>query len=310
MEIALLLANKITQLTLIVLLGYALVKYRFLKSEESYPLSVIGLYIISPATLISAFQIDYSPEILNGLFLSFAMAGILSALLIFIGWLFKPLFKLDNLEHAASIYSNSGNLIIPIVASLFGEEWVIYSTGFIVVQNVLFWSHLRMLLCGKGNVSFKKIMLNINILAIIVGMLLFAFQIKLPNVIGGTFSTLAQMIGPMAMFVAGMLIASIPLAEILRNKRIYLVAFLRLILIPLILLVIIKLCGFGSWIEGNGETVAMISFLATISPSAATVTQMALVYGQNAQKASAIYGVTTLLCVITMPLIIALYQLF
>ncbi len=310
MEIAFLLANKITQLTLIVLLGYGLVKYDFLKSEQSYPLSVIGLYIIAPSTMITAFQIGYSPEILNGLLLSFVMAVILSFLLIVIGRLFKSIFKLDNLEHATSIYSNSGNLIIPIVASLFGQEWVIYATAFIVVQNFLFWSHLRMLLCGKSEVSIKKILFNINILAIILGMVLFALQIKLPNVIAGTLSSLAQMIGPIAMFVAGMLIASIPFRELVSNKRIYLVAFLRLILIPIILLVIIKLCGFSHWIDGNGKIVAMISFLATTSPSAATVTQMALIYGQNAQKASAIYGITTLLCVVTMPLIIALYQMF
>ena len=71
---------------------------------------------------------------------------------------------------------------------------------------------------------------------------------------------------------------------------------------------IIKLCGFADWVE-QGETIVMISFLATMSPSAATVTQMALIFGKDANKASAIYGVTTVLCVITMPLIIALYQL-
>ncbi|MDD6910312.1 AEC family transporter [Actinobacillus minor] len=309
MDIALLLANKITQLTLIVLLGYALVKFNLLKSEESYPLSIIGLYIISPATLITAFQIDYSPEIIKGLALSFVMAILLSGLLILIGKIITPIFKLDNLEHAASIYSNSGNLIIPIVASLFGAEWVIYSTGFIVIQNLLFWSHLRILLCGKANVSLKNIIFNINILAIILGIFLFAFQIKLPSVISGTLSSLAVMIGPMAMFVAGMLIAAMPIKQIMTDKRIYLVAFLRLILIPLILLFIIKWLDFPHWIEKNGEIIAMISFLATTSPSAATVTQMAVVYGQNAQKASAIYGVTTLLCVITMPLVIALYQM-
>ncbi|ACE61601.1 AEC family transporter [Actinobacillus pleuropneumoniae] len=308
MEIAFLLAEKIAQLTIIVLLGYLLVKLKLLTSEQSYPISVIGLYIISPSMLITAFQIEYSEAILHGLYLSFGMAILLSGLLILIGKILKPIFKLSNLEHATAIYSNSGNLIIPLVASLFGNEWVIYATGFMVVQNFLFWSHLRMLLCGKGEVSFKKIVTNINILAIVIGMLLFLLQIKFPNVIGGTLAWLGDMIGPMAMLVAGMLIASIPVKEIMADKRIYLVSFLRLIFIPLILLVIVKAFDFGSWVAENGATIAMISFLATTSPSAATVTQMAVVYKQDARKASAIYGVTTLLCVFTMPLIIALYQ--
>ncbi|HDL5700073.1 TPA: AEC family transporter [Mannheimia haemolytica] len=307
MEIALLLADKILQLTLMVLLGYLIVKTKLLKSEHSYPISVIGLYIISPAMLITAFQVDYTTEILNGLYLAFLISVLLNGLLILLGWLLKRALKLDNIEQATAIYSNSGNLIIPIVASLFGNEWVIYSTAFIVVQNVLFWSHLRLLICGKGNVPFRKMIFNINIIAIVVGMILFLLHIKLPATLANTLSTLGHMLGPLAMLVAGMLIAAIPFKEIITDKRIYLVAFLRLIFIPLILLAVIKLGGFESWIE-NGKTVVMITFLATISPSAATATQMAVAYGQDAKKASAIYGVTTLLCVFTMPLIIWLYQ--
>lgn len=253
--------------------------------------------------LITAFQVDYTTEILNGLYLAFLISVLLNGLLILLGWLLKRALKLDNIEQATAIYSNSGNLIIPIVASLFGNEWVIYSTAFIVVQNVLFWSHLRLLICGKGNVPFRKMIFNINIIAIVIGMMLFLLHIKLP----ATLANLGHMLGPLAMLVAGMLIAAIPFKEIITDKRIYLVAFLRLIFIPLILLAVIKLGGFASWVE-NGKTVVMITFLATISPSAATATQMAVAYGQDAKKASAIYGVTTLLCVFTMPLIIWLYQ--
>ena len=307
MDIALLLPAKITELTLIVLMGYALVKFKLLKSKDSYPLSVIGLYIISPAVMINAFQISYTPALLKGLLLSLGMAVFLHLILIAFGSLLKRLLKLDSLEHAAAIYSNSGNLIIPLVMALFGPEWVIYATCFIVVHVFLFWTHCRMILCGKGNLTLKNIFTNINILSIIVGVVLFAFQIKLPTMIIGTLSALGSFIGPNAMLIAGMLIAAIPLRSLLSSKRIYLVTFLRLILIPLCLLAVIKLCGFAAWVE-NGETIVMISFLATISPAAATVTQMALVFKKDANKASAIYGVTTLLCVITMPLIIALYQ--
>lgn len=309
MDIAFLLGNKIIELTLIVLMGYGLVKSRLLKSEDSKPLSIIGLYIISPAVMIEAFQIDYTPEILQGLMLSLTMAVFLHIILIATGAMLKRLLKLDPIEHAASIYSNSGNLIIPIVMALFGREWVIYASCFIVVQTFLFWTHCRVIIVGEGNLSLKVMLKNINMWSIFIGILLFAFQIKLPNFINGTLSAVGMFIGPNAMLIAGMLIASIPLKSIVSSKRIYLITALRLLLIPIFLLIIVKLCGFAGWVE-NGETIAMISFLATISPSAATVTQMALIFGNNAQKASAIYGVTTMLCVLTMPLVIALYQMW
>ena len=45
------------------------------------------------------------------------------------------------------------------------------------------------------------------------------------------------------------------------------------------------------------------------TPSASTLTQMAQVYGKDADYASAINVVTTLLCIVTMPLMVALYQM-
>ena len=309
MDIAFLLGTKIIELTLIVLIGYGLVKSKLLKSEDSKPLSIIGLYVISPAVMIEAFQIDYTPEILQGLQLSLLMAVFLQVILIIIGSLLKRLLNLDPIEHATSIYSNSGNLIIPIVMSLFGKEWVIYASCFIVVQTFLFWTHCRLIIVGKGKLSLKMIAKNINIWSILVGAFLFAFQIKLPSIINGTLSSIGLFIGPNAMLVAGMLIAAIPLRSIVSSKRIYLVTLLRLLLIPLALLVLIKLIGFVHWAE-KGEIIVLISFLATTSPSASTVTQMAVICNNNPQKASAIYGVTTLLCMFTLPLVIALYQIW
>ena len=293
METSFLLAGKITELTLIVLMGVALVKAGLLKSENSYTLSVIALYLISPSVMIHAFQMDNTPQIIEGLKLSVILAVFFHVVLIVLGRLFKQLFKLDALEHATTVYSNSGNLIIPLVMSVFGAEWVIYTSGFIMVQTFLFWTHLRLLICGRGNVAWKTIFTNINILSMLVGLLMFIFQIKLPHIIDNTLATVGSMIGPVAMLVAGMLLASLPLRSIMWTPRLYLVAFLRLILIPVLL---------------HADTVVLISFLATTSPAASTVTQMAVVYGKNAQKASAIYGLTTLLCVVTMPVMIALYR--
>ncbi|WP_386694612.1 AEC family transporter [Lonepinella sp. MS14435] len=308
MDIALILASKIAELTLIVLLGYGLVKSKLLQPKDTFPLSVVGVYIISPAVMIKAFQIDYSPELLRGLLLSVSMAILLHIILISLGVVLKKVFKLDGVEHAAAIYSNSGNLIIPLVMSMFGDEWVIYATCFIVVQTVLFWTHCRGLICGEKSFSLKRIVKNINIWSIIVGATLFAFQIKLPTIVVGTLSSIGSFIGPNAMLIAGMLIAGIPLRSILSSKRVYLVTFLRLIFVPLCLMVVIKLGHFANLVE-HGETIALISFLATISPAAATVTQIAVLHGKDAKKSSAIYGVSTMLCVITMPLIITLYQL-
>ena len=307
MDTALLLAEKIAELSLIVLMGAALVKTGLLKSEHSRTLSVIALYLISPSVMIHAFQTAYSPETIGGLLLSLKLALIFHIILIALGRLLKTVFKLDPVEHAAMVYTNSGNLIIPLVASVFGTQWVIYTSGFIIVQMFLFWTHLRLLICGSGKLSWKTVLSNINILAMFAGVAMFAFGIRLPRIIDNTLATVGSMIGPVAMLVAGMLIASMPLKPLLRSRRLYLTAFLRLIAVPLILLAVIA-CFHLAPADGLGSKVALISFLAAVSPAAATITQMAVVYGQDARKAGAVYGITTLLCILTMPLMIALYR--
>ena len=103
--------------------------------------------------------------------------------------------------------------------------------------------------CRKGKFIAEDDCQNINIWSILVGAFLFAFQIKLPNIINGTLSSIGLFIGPNAMLVAGMLIAAIPLRSIVSSKRIYLVTLLRLLLIPIALLVLIKLIGFVHWAE-------------------------------------------------------------
>ena len=58
-----LLVRKIAQLFLIMILGYLLVKLRILKTEESIVLSKLSLYLVMPAVILSAFQVDFKPEI-------------------------------------------------------------------------------------------------------------------------------------------------------------------------------------------------------------------------------------------------------
>ena len=78
--------------------------------------------------------------------------------------------------------------------------------------------------------------------------------------------------------------------------------------IPLAAVALLKLSGLAHLVP-DGQTILLVSLLATCTPSASTITQMAQIYGKDADYASAINVVTTLLCIFTMPLMVALYQL-
>lgn len=306
--ISILLMKQICELFLVMAMGFILVKTRVLKSEDSKSLSIVALYLIMPCVIINAFQIEYSENIRNGLILAFGAAVLIHIVLLALGKVLEKIFNLDAVEKASVIYSNSGNLIIPIVTSILGSEYVIYSSAFISVQLILIWTHGRMIICEERKVDVKKILLNVNMISIFIGIILFVTKIKLPVVISETISGVSIMIGPICMIVAGMLMGSMDFKNVFSYKRMYLVNILRMIVCPVIILIVLKYSGMARLVY-DGEIILLISFLASIAPAASTVTQMAQIYDKNAEYASAINVITTIVCIFTMPVMVWLYQI-
>ena len=293
--ISLILAEKIFSLFLIMFMGYAVVHWGLLHAEDSKTLSLISLYLISPCVIISAFQVQYTPDVLHGLLLALAAAVLLHVGIIVVVNLLGHALHLDAVEKASMIYSNAGNLIIPIVTAVLGKEWVIYSSAFLSVQLFLLWSHAKSMLCGEKSFELKKVLTNINMIAILAGAALFLLHIQLPAVIEDSLDMVGSAIGPIS-------------KKILGYRRLWLVTALRLVGIPLAAVALLKLSGLAHLVP-DGQTILLVSLLATCTPSASTITQMAQIYGKDADYASAINVVTTLLCIFTMPLMVALYQL-
>ena len=308
MHISLLLMEQIIQLFLMIFMGFVIVKARLLKSEDSRVLSVIVLYLIVPCVIINAFQVDYTKDTVQGLLIALAASVLTQIVLLIVISVFGKLIHLNEVEVASIYYSNSGNLIVPIVTFILGKAWVLYGCVFMSVQLVFLWTHCKKIISREASYDWKKIVLNINMISIVIGVILFFTRIHLPSDINSTLSAVGSMIGPASMIVTGMLFAGMDFKQIFANKRVYFVSFFRLIIVPVIALFLIK-CSQLSTFSSNGNKLMLIVFLAIITPSASTVTQMCQVYENDSQYASAINVVTTLLAIVTMPLMVMLFQI-
>ena len=271
-------------------------------------LSKVSVYLAVPCSIINAFQVTYTDEVRDGLLLAYLGALLTMVTVIVIMRFLSPALHLNDIEKVSVIYSNAGNLVIPLVSSVLGEEWVIYSSAYLSVFLVFMWSHGKMIICGEKKPDIKKIVTNINMIAIAIGLIFFITQIQLPSPIKSAVSSLGAMTGPMAMLVTGMLNANTDIKKILSYHKIWLVAGLRLVAVPLVSLAILKYSGIAALVH-NGSQILLITMIATITPSASNVVQMAQVYNKDAAYAGAINVVTTLMCLITMPIMIYLYQM-
>ena len=308
MHISILLMEQITELFLMIFMGFLIVKTGLLKDDDSKVLSKIVLYLLIPCVIINAFQVDYTMDTVKGLLIALAASVMLQIILLIIISAFGKLLHLNEVEIASVYYSNSGNLIVPIVTFILGQEWVLYGCAFMSVQLVFLWTHCKKILSREPSYDWKKIILNINMISIFIGVILFFTRIRLPEIIGNTLSAVGSMIGPASMFVTGMLFAGMNLKQIFANKRVYFISFLRLISVPLLSLILLKFSHLAS-LSADGNQIMLIVFLAVITPSASTVTQMCQVYGNDSRYASAINVVTTLFSIVTMPLMVMLFQM-
>lgn len=75
-----------------------------------------------------------------------------------------------------------------------GDAYVIYSCAFIIVQLVLLWTHCCTVLRGDKGIDLKKIVTNLNLIAIVAAALLFALHITLPAGLVTTISSVGNMI--------------------------------------------------------------------------------------------------------------------
>lgn len=309
MEISFLLFKQIAQFFIMIIMGYTLVKLKIVKSEDSKVLSMVCLYLIMPCVIINSFLIDFTPEKLKGLGLAVGVAIVIH----FVAWIFiKILGKVLNfnpVEKASVMYSNAANMVIPVVMSVLGDEWVLYSSAFVSVQLVLLWTHCKSMLSNEKGFELKKIYTNINLIAIFIGILLFITKIHIPSVLQGTLKSVGGTVAPISMIITGMIMAGAELKKVFSNGRIYLVLFFRMIFFPFIVFLIMYFTGITKVID-NGAMILLVTFIATITPTASSITQMAQVYGNNEQYAGAINIMTTIASIMTMPIMVALYCSF
>lgn len=308
MQISLLLMEEIIKLFVIMFMGYVVVKAGLMKSSESKSVSVIMVYLVIPCVILNAFQVEYTPDVQKGLLLACAAAVAVHILFLLLTAILKKPLHLDVIERATIIYSNAGILVIPLVQELLGQDYVIYSSAYIAVQLILIWTHCKNMLCEEDKLEWKKVLLNVNIISIIAGVVLFIFRIQLPSGAQDVLNMMNNMIGPLGMLLAGMVIAEVPLRTVFTRKRSYLSAALRLLVYPVFVLGLMKIIQTFTAIH-DSKQILLTVYLASITPACATVTSMAQLYDKDAAYSSSLYVLTTLLSIVTMPVMVGVFEM-
>lgn len=302
MELALITIEKIVEMFLILVVGAVAFHWKIIDSNANKKMSGLLLKIVTPAMIFMAYQMDYEPEKLRGLLITLALSGASYVwTILMVNLLVRPGKSTDvAIERVAAIYSNAGFMGIPLVNGILGKEGVFYLTAYITVFNMVIWSHGLSVMCGT--VSVKGVLKNFmqpTTAAIGLGIVCFLLRIRLPAVLSNPIKMVGDMNTAMAMLVAGCNLAESNLLGAMRKARTYWICSMKLLWVPALSVAILALIPV--------ERIYRLTVLAAIScPTAATGTLFALQYNKDSNYASELFTVTTLLSLLTIPLVILL----
>lgn len=296
-------ANQVAIMVIMIAISFFCYKKELLTEAGVKSMSAVLLNVVTPCMLINAYQQEFNTELAVKFLVATGAAILLHLLMIVI---VRLLFKkqenpmLKGVNTFLSIYSNCGFMGLPLLHAALGDEGVFLGSAYLAVFSLLYWTQGMYVFSGdKRDMLSKKAILNPGVLGVLVGLVFFFGRIKLPGLIGTTVSGIAALNTPVAMFVIGSFLAKTKVKSALKNPNVWGVTVLRLLVLPLISLGVLFLLTK----TGIADPLAAMAVLLQVSAPCATVGSLfAVKFGYDPTYASEVIAISTLLSMITIPL--------
>ncbi len=294
--------NQTVVMLILIITGIICFKTGIISKAGNKELSNLVLSVVNPVVIFMAYQTEYDSELVKNLLMAFLLSVISFAIMIAGAYILVPAkIRNSEIERFSSIYSNCAFMGIPLIQALFGSIGVFYLTAYLTVFNFMIWTHGIILLSGEKD--FKKVLKVLYspvILSIVVGIIMFFLQIKLPSVMSKALEFVADLNTPLAMIVSGVTMADANIISLIKKKRIYYTSFLKLVLFPALIVIVFALPIFS----GVDSDVRTSIIIAASAPAAAMCTLQCIRIGKDSLYASEIFAFTTVFSIISLPLIV------
>ena len=302
MEAALIIFRQTVVMFLYMFAGYILFKTGKMTIKGSKDIANILVYVVIPAVIVNSFCVEYSVSGLAHLAWSFLLSALgIGIAMIIAGVIFRK-HPIDNFGCA---FSNAGFVGIPLVQAALGNKAVFYIVALVALMNMLQGSYGVKVITGERSaVGLKRLVVNPIFASILIGLILFltGTGAHLPDILSSTLEGLSALNAPLAMLVLGSYLAQSDMKKMLTSVHLYWASTVRLIIIPAITLI-----AFG--LIGADHSTMLAVFIALSTPMGANVAVYAQLYDGDYPYACQAVAITTLISIITLPLMIMLSSL-
>ena len=304
-------AQQVIILFILIGVGVLTQKTKLLSEKSVQGLTNLVLYCVTPCLIIRSFaEIPFSPQKLKELLIALLLASLIHVGMILLTF---PLVRdtdpsRQRMLRFAAMFSNAGFMGLPLQEALIGADGAFFGGMYIAVFNAFVWSFGLFLMSGdRKQISPKRMLLTPGLIGVFVGLIVFLTPLlipsfSIPEIIYAPIRHLAALNTPIPMIVVGYYLAQVDFKAALRDYKSFWVLVLRMVIFPLLTLGILYLCG----LRGN----LFISLIISVSTPVATMTTMfATKYDRYPEASCNLVSLTTLVSVITMPLLVGLAKM-
>lgn len=300
--------------------GYILVKSKLLKQEQSGVLSSLLMYVGMPFLIVSGtIGISFNKDIIIGL-LTVTILGTALTFAIFLISFFFAKYKSENdkefqkkrrgMMRFAEIFSNNGFLGLPLALAIGVNPTVFaYLVVLNIINNVLIYTLGMYLISGdKKTISIKNILLNPVLLGFVAGIILNLSDVtKIVPEIATYSDHFKNLVTPISMLILGMKMGGIKFSTLFKEKTLYLVSAVKLVLVPVLCVAITYL--IATLFSLNVQDLTTALFIAFAMPTAGLATAFADKYGGDIDGAVIYILGSTIISIITIPVLYMLLNM-
>ncbi len=296
-------SEQVLVLFILVAIGFCLGKANVLTEKGGKVCTDLALFIATPCVIVNSFQREYSTDGLWELLLALAVAlGVHVAAIAVTHVLYRTDNATSRVYRASAVLSNAGFMGLPLQQALFGSQGIMYGATYVVMMNIALWSY-GLLVMGRseGRVSVRKMLISPGTIGLVVGLLLFVCRITLPEVVAAPMKHLGNLNTPLPMLFVGYYLSTVNIKKALTVRGLYGAMAVRLLLVPIVCAALMYACGV------RGVMLTSMT-VAVAAPTAVSVAMLADRCKQDTETAINLVALSTLISVVTMPLIVSAVQ--
>ncbi len=296
----------VIQLFIVLLVGYSAYKFKlmddsFLKKLSSFIVCVANPFMILGGLL----NVEKSAENLKNGFIIVGIAFIIILFGAVIGYFVsKPFKEFDErkIGEFSMAFTNCGFMGFPVLKAAFGDIGAFYGAFFLIAFNLAIWTYgISIFARKRDDIKPKPLntVLNFGTVPCVLGVILYILPFNLPTAVTGAFSMMGNICTPCSMFIIGGLLATVPLKKTLLSPKLYYLAALKTLAVPMVAVLICRMLGVSD---------DYIYFVAIMSamPSATNTAMFAERYDVAPVFGAQVAGISTVISVAAMPIVMYL----